>query len=310
MAEPEAVDFDLISAFIDGRLSGADRERAVRLLADSDAAFEVYSDALRTRADLGGDSDTVVSIADKRRRRPGLPWGTVGSLAAAALVFIAVFPAIEARQDRAVMTVASVELVRPFVSSPEAKTLALDASTARGWSVTRGGAGRLVDTTVAFRLGVRAVDLQVAVAQRDTLRADRLVREIVDALDDVELSEGVKAQYSALRMDAALSGSASTLADGVSRAEQALAAHLESFWFDFGRWIAAGELAARVRSAEFFADTRTERFLKVAAANDGLSAADAELLRRIGDLGGQGITDAEFETLREHFSTLIRRYGG
>ena len=310
MARPDEIDFELISAFIDGRLSGAERDRAVRLLADSEAAFEVYSDALRTRADLSAETDKVVSIADIRRRRTGVPWGTVGSIAAAAVVLIAVFPVMEARRDRAVMEVTAVELVRPFVGSPEAKTLALDASASRGWSVTRGGAGRLVDSTVAFRLGVRAVDLQVAVAQRDTLRADRMVREIVDALDDVELSEGVKAQYSALRIDAERSRTAPTLADGVSRAEHALADHLQSFWFDFGRWVGAGELAARVRSAEFFADTRTERFLKVAAANDGLSSADAELLQRIGDLGGQGITDAEFETIREHFSTLIRRYGG
>ena len=310
MGRPDEVDFELISAFIDGRLSGAERDRAVRLLADSEAAFEVYSDALRARADLSADADKVVSLADVRARRTGVPWRTVGSLAAAAVVVIAAFPIIEARRNRAVMDVTSIELVRPIVSSPEARTLALAASNARGWSVTRGGGSRLVDSAVAFRLGVRAVDLQVAVAQQDTLRADRMVREIVEALNDVELSEALQAQFEALRTDAARGGSAVELTEGVSRAERTLDDHLQSFWFDFGRWVGAGELAARVRSAEFFANAQTERFLKVAAANGGLSAGDAELLLRIGDLGGQGVTDAEFETIREHFSTLIRRYGG
>jgi len=310
MGRPDDVDFELISAFIDGRLSGAERDRAVRLLADSEAAFEVYSDALRARADLGAEADKVVSIADVRARRAGVPWRTVGSVAAAAVVVIAVFPMIEARRNRAVMDVASIELVRPFVSSPEARTLALDASNARGWSVTRGGGGRLENSAVDFRLGVRVVDLQVAVAQQDTLRADRMVREIVEALNDVVTAEPVQARFEALRTDAARRGSAVELTESISRAEQALDDHLESFWFDFGRWVAAGELAARVRSAEFFASAQTERFLKVAAATGGLSTGDAELLLRIGDLGGQGVTDAEFETIREHFSTLIRRYGG
>jgi len=301
MEEPEEVDFELISAFIDGRLSGADRARAVRLLADSEEAFEVYSDALRTRADL--KASAVVPISERRSWRSSVPWRAVGTVAAAAVVLIAVFPTVQARRDRAVMDVASNELVRPFVGSPEARTLL--ASDARGWSVTRGGSGPLVDSTVAFRLGVRSVDLQVAVAQRDTLRTDRMVREIVEALNDVEMSDYVKAQYEALRTDAR-----QDVAAGVARAEQALDKRLESFWFEFGRWVRAGELAARVRSAEFFSDPRTERFLKIAAANDGLSTGDAELLLRIVDLGGQGVTDAEFETIREHFSTLIRRYGG
>lgn len=306
MADPEEVDFELISAFIDGRLSGTDRERAVRLLADSEEAFEVYSDALRTRADL--KADVVVPISERRPWRSAVPWRAVGTVAAAAAVLIAVFPAVQARRDRAVMDVTSNELVRPFAGSPGARTLL--ASDARGWSVTRGGSGPLVDSTLAFRLGVRSVDLQVAVAQRDTLRADLILREIVETLDAIDLSEPFRAQYLAIRDSGAVRSSAADLSATVATAERGLDGFLQSSWFDFGRWIGAAELAARARSQEFFADARTERFLRVAAANDGLSAGDAELIRRIGVLGGQAVTDAEFETLREHFSTLIRRYGG
>ena len=42
MAATDEFDPDLVAAFIDGRLSGAERERVVRLLAESEEAFEIY----------------------------------------------------------------------------------------------------------------------------------------------------------------------------------------------------------------------------------------------------------------------------
>src|SRR5688572_29357399 len=101
MAAPEEVDLELVSAFIDGRLSGDDRQRALRMLAESESAFEVYSDALRARADLT-DGD-VVPIQVVQGRRAALPWRTIGSVAAAAAVVVALFPTVQARRDRAVL---------------------------------------------------------------------------------------------------------------------------------------------------------------------------------------------------------------
>src|SRR5687768_17097296 len=112
MAEPNEVDLELISAFVDGRLSGDDRQRAVRMLAESESAFEVYSDALRARADLSADD--VVPIFGVVNRRISLPWRTAASVAAAAVVLIAVFPVVQARRDRAVIDATSAELVRPI----------------------------------------------------------------------------------------------------------------------------------------------------------------------------------------------------
>jgi hypothetical protein len=56
MTEIQDFDPDSIAAFIDGRLSGAERERMVRLLAESEAAFEVYSGAVMARGDLEEDA--------------------------------------------------------------------------------------------------------------------------------------------------------------------------------------------------------------------------------------------------------------
>ena len=71
MAASEDIDLELIAAFMDGRLKGAERERAIKLLRDSEAAFEVYADALRARADLGDSK--VVPIGTAARKKP-LPW--------------------------------------------------------------------------------------------------------------------------------------------------------------------------------------------------------------------------------------------
>jgi hypothetical protein len=308
MAASDEVDLELISGFIDGRLSGDDRQRAVRLLAESESAFEVYSDALRAREDLSNGD--VVPIDVVRRRRTGPPWRMIGSVAAAAVLVVAVLPTFRARGDRAVMDATSAELVRPMTSSSGVRTLLGSASDERGWSVTRGGSTRLVDSTVAFRLGVRAVDLQIALAERDTMRADRMAREILESLDAVELSDAVKAEYSALRAGLARGEASDPLVADASRAEEGLDELLQSFWFDFGRWVGTGEVAARARSDAFFADKRTTRFLESAAERGGeLSAADAAVLRQIGALAAQGVTGDEFDTIRQHFLTLIRRYG-
>ena len=309
MAEPEEVDLELISAFIDGRLSGDDRQRARRMLAESESAFDVYSDALRARADLSADD--VVPIFGVLNRRISVPWRTIGPVAAAAAVLIAVFPVVQARRDRAVIDATSAELVRPIMGSAAARTLLGSASDERGWSVTRGGSTRLVDSTIAFRLGVRTVDLQIALAQSDTLRADRMAREILESLDAVEASDLVKAEYSALRAALARGDASDQVADLATRAEEETDGLLQSFWFDFGRWVGTGESAARARSDAFFADNRTTRFLESAAERGGkLSESDAALLLQIGVLAGHGVTGEEFDTIRQHFRTLIRRHGG
>src|SRR5687767_8328305 len=121
MVAREEVDLELMCAFIDGRLSGDDRRRALRMLAESESAFEVYSDALRARADLGGGD--VVSIASVPSRRIRIPWRTIGSVAAAAVALLAVFPVVQARRDRTVIDATSAELVRPLMSSSAVRML-------------------------------------------------------------------------------------------------------------------------------------------------------------------------------------------
>ena len=83
MAATDEFDPDLVAAFIDGRLSGAERERVVRLLAESEEAFEIYADAVRARADLDAEAIIPLPIPDPVPiRRPR--WLMAGAPLAAA----------------------------------------------------------------------------------------------------------------------------------------------------------------------------------------------------------------------------------
>src|SRR5262245_15627990 len=96
---PASVDFDLeqIAAFIDRRLTGAERDRVVRMRSESDTAFEIYLDALWTRADLEKAKVVPIGVAEQRRLRP---WLVAVPAAAAAAVLIAVMPRIQERRER------------------------------------------------------------------------------------------------------------------------------------------------------------------------------------------------------------------
>ena len=306
MAESDEVDLELIGALMDGRLTGAERERAIKLLGNSEAAVEIYTHAVRARADL--DEVKVVPI-DSGRRPSALPWRVIGPVAAAAMLLIAVMPVMRARRDRAELAASADQITVAMTRRPDlARTLTGDWDQ-RAWAVTRGGNSQLVDTTIAFRLGVRAVDLSVAVAAHDTARADRLMAEMIASLDRVELSNAVKARYETLRVQQARGDTGEPLAVGTSSAERDLSELLDSFWFAFGRWVGAGELAARTQTKEFFADPRTAYFLELASRRREVSPADAELLDQIAALAAKG-GDVDFGTIRQHFLTLIRRHGG
>ena len=58
------IDLELIAALIDGRLAGAERQRAIELVSSSEAALEIYTDALRVQADLAPEK--VVALVPRR----------------------------------------------------------------------------------------------------------------------------------------------------------------------------------------------------------------------------------------------------
>jgi hypothetical protein len=310
MSTPEpAIDLDLIAAFIDGRLGPADRERAMTLLATSDAAFDVFVEATRAGAETG---DSVIPIDRARRwwggRRPA--WWVLAPAAAAAVLLFMVLPKawVGSERNSAVPATALVGAL----GGADLRVATSAGWQERGWSVTRGAASSLADSTTAFRLGVRAFDLRVAVIADDRASADRLVAEMLDRLSSVQFSQFVVVRYSNLRRDIGGTQREQLLARA-SQADSALGALLagrpdDIFWFNFGKWSAAAELAAGARSRAFFKSDLSTRLVRDALERAGGTRGDTTDLRRASDLARANATDRDFELERDALRSLIKKH--
>jgi hypothetical protein len=326
MAASEELDLELIAAFIDGRLSRIQRNRAIELLRESEAAFEVYADALRARADVVGESEVSLAV---HRTRSGRRWWVVAMpLAAAAALAIAVLPTLQSRRQDAMLALSSDSILEPLmvpsvarpltaspsdtlVTRPRELAMALGAGwEEHGWRVNRGGGSSLVESSVALRLGVRATDLRVALAVGDRGLSARMAADIEDLLGSVNLSDGSRADYRGIRTQLAAGDSIDRVVGAALRAEETLGGFLDSEWFGLGRWFGAGELAALAHSASFFASRETTEFLDSAIERGRLAPEDADLLRQIAALAKGGVSDEEFKPVQEKFAELIRRHGG
>jgi hypothetical protein len=308
MAGIEDFDPDLLAAFIDGRLSGAERERVVRLLAESEDAFEVYSDAVMARGEL--EEATGLSLVAHRERRSKRWWIAGIPAAAAAALLIAVLPVAQARRANATLAMRAESIAQPLTDRLQL-AMALGSTWDEGrWSVNRGGGATFVDSTAALRLGVRATDLQVALAVEDRERAGRTAAEMVELLGSVNLSDSVSAEYGGLRKRITNGDSIGAIVGAASTADDNLRDFLDSRWYGVGKWLAAGELAARTHSADFFKASETTRFLDAAIRGGGFAPDEVEALRRVDDIAKRGVAENEFETIRETFARLIRRHAG
>jgi len=307
MAAINEFDPDLVAAFIDGRLSGADRERVVMLLAQSEAAFEIYADAVRARDDLGADA--IIPLPARRSvpvRRPR--WLTAGApLAAAAALLIAVLPRVLS-SPAATLAMPAESITQPLTDRPQLAVALRSGLDEPRWSATRGGVSTFVDSTAALRLGARATDLQVALAVGDRERAGRVAAEMVELLDSVDLSDAARDEYGSLRQRITTGDSIGSIEAAAVTADERLHDFLNSRWYGMGKWFAAGELAARAHSADFFKSSKTVRFIEAAIRSGGFAPDEVEALRQVEGAAKRGIAESEFDTVRETFAKLIQRH--
>lgn len=306
-SQPEQeIDLELIAALVDGRLGGTERERALRLLAQSDHAREVFAEAVRVTSDPAVHG--ILPLPLDRRAQRLRRWRVVVPIAAAAALAIAFVPGLLTRSpDRLVL--ASSELAAPLVRDANAAAVLGPSWEQRPWSVLRGGPSPHADSSLSFRLGVRSLDLRVALELGDVELADRLAGEIVGWLGSVDFAESAAADYRALRARIASAPSTNDLLTDAARLETRMGELLHPFWFAFGQWCGAGELATRVRDEAFFELPITTRVLNEALESGRFAEADAGALQAI-DALRQDSASARYDRARDLFQSLIRRHGG
>jgi len=304
------VDLELMAAFIDGRLSGEERARAVKLVADSDEALELFAHAVRG---LNTPAVQVVPITTARRWRQ---WKVLVPVAAAAVLAIVMVPRLVGPSGRAIL---ANEYAMQLAQDPRFAGGLREGWDQRGWTVMRGGGlsreapgaqrtGSQTETRLAFRLGVRSVDLQVALRRGDTALANRLTTEILETLNAVAFSEPVAASYSEFRSRLATDTLARSI-DRASGAERELRDLLGSSSFAFGQWVGAAELAAQTHDASFFESNYGTRFIQSTLAAGDLAAEDAEALRSIDARVKKGLNDRTLDEMHAVLQTVIRRRG-
>jgi len=286
------LDLEDLAAYIEGKLSPAERAAITAHLADCDDCFPVFAEAVR----IGQEEEDEAAAADpvlggdpapgpfERRktafhrvpgsRRPANRWLPA---AAAAVLALALGTALHWSIN-----------MRPTVSKPVLLVLNIGTAVYRPWlpistseifaslsgvpgltekmshgPVLRGGSQETgVDSAEAFKLGVLEVDLGLSLA-RDKSRAAEICRQIANIL---AASGFLEEETNAFRnaTSTLLSGKApynldKSLGQTLEEAKPAFS----SGYLDFGRWAEAGRLSAIARNERFFASQKNRSFLAV-----------------------------------------------
>jgi len=305
------LDVELLAAFIDGRLSGEERARAVKMLADSDEALELFASTLREQQASDVKSDVkVVPIATARRWRQ---WRVMLPVAAAAAIAVVMVPRMMGPgKSGALANQYAMELTQ----DPRFAGALRDGWEARGWSVNRGAretpgtsrAGSPAESKLAFRLGVRTLDLQVALRRGDTALAGRLTSEILETLGGVVFSDPVAANYTELKSRLSTDPVARSI-ERASSAERDLSDLVGSPSFAFGQWVAAADLAAQAHDRTFFESKHGARFIESTMPAGSLVTDDSVALRSIETRTTQGLDDRALDDVYTTLQTVIKRRG-
>ena len=293
------LDLELLAALIDGRLSGTERERALKLLATSDEALELFAHSLHEQR---ATEVPVVPIRSAPRWRR---WQVIVPVAAAAGLAFAVLPKVMGPNGRA----PSAQYAMQLESDPRFAGTLRQGWDQHGWSVTRGADDNRVapEPRFAFRLGVGTMDLQVALRKGATPVASGIVNDISRTLDGIKFSDVVAAKYTELKAHLS-SGSAAESIERAADAEVRMSEFLASPSFAFGQWVAAADLAAQMREVSFFQSKHGTAFIRASLSSGGLDADDTADLQAIDARLAQGSDDAAFNDVHAILQRVIRRH--
>lgn len=313
----EHPELEILAAYVDGRLSSAERARVAAHLASCEDCFEVFAETVRLTAE--GEALAPLKGADSypfpfRRMAPGWRW------AAAVAAGLAVFAVG--------LTSYQAFVARPEISTARlVKPLAAEADLSRQtWpeDVMRGGdtPSNLASAYESFQAGVLDVGLELNLEQGNRKGAAETSRRMANVLNGILLMDE---ETSLFRDNTETLRSGTLPAETRERMRTALSTPLlDQVHVDFGRWAEAGRLSALAGQDGFFQDRRNRRFLKLLLDDPSrlaepeedeelevtLAPAVHRLLEEIeASLAGGGNLDpAERDRIRQALDGIIRFY--
>jgi hypothetical protein len=242
-------DDERLSALLDGRLDGRQREEMLARLSvsgDDRRVFTATAAILRELEEGGEETDTVPDVANSRSAAARRRWNTPAGWGALAAVLAAVFlVSVLASRGRAAAPgdpVRLAALLEPGTGLPEGWT------ERPRWDATRGGTDAPGKREArAVRAGALLVNLAVAVEARDTAKT-RIIAEQVRGRFDPRAG-----RTDPLRQLSALAGAPpDSLRPLVARATERLSGRLGKDFLGLGAWVEAARLAAHQRNEAFF----------------------------------------------------------
>ncbi len=303
-SEADCLDLEDLAAFADGRLTGFERERAVKHLADCERCYEVFAEVVQFQEDEDGQDEEdeenrpgagaerdqrLAEVVVHPRSRSWL-WPSAGAaVAAAALVVLVAAP-----------------LLRDGRRPPPAA-----GWDEHGWLTLRGGPILpLSPEARAFRLGVRSIDLMVALEAGRADPAKAHSAWLVGVAGDLEHSNDARVLLQDLRARLRVGEAPASL---VRQAEKAVGL-LEDVasppqYYELGKWVEEGRAAALVGDHRFFT-SRLKGFEPSPESPGGLPRELIVELNKVRSLIAAKPTGEELKSLERALARIVDLAGG
>lgn len=295
------IDPERLAALLDGKLTAGEREEILAQLAASPDDLEVLADvdaAMASQPEPGTSTaspEKPISRGTPAWRRPPREWLAIAAVIAGLSVLPTVVSRYRARDDPS-------EFVR-FLTS-ENRTFP------RGWDFAPWGATRSPGdvaslNALAWRVGARVADLQVAVVGQDTSVAP-LAEQVASLLSEVPAAGAAIDGYRQVAANAR--GPRDRLTTSVRNARRSLRGVLDDELVVLGAWSEVARLAAAHRDAGFFASSAGTRLLDDLAQRSDVPPTVASAgARARADIANPPRLD--WDALSQHLSELLAAAG-
>ncbi len=316
-------DPDELATFIDGQLSGEERQKLESHLGACEACREIVAESLQLLEDVPDETEEVEPEGARVLTHPGwrrTAW-QLAPLAAAALLVLMLWPTLSSFLYG---PVDSAGFIASY-ANPQALSTRLDNDwLTHGLPTFRGVSWveNLSPEKVAFRLGVRTVDLQVALKTGSYSNTRAVLDYVILLLEEgVDYSNMISLRYRGIRgrieAGAELDDhklqvdeqAIQTLREAEDDLEEFLRElQLESDYFLLGRWVAAGQLATMIGDQAYFGRRwfgRQARKLDRAELQPRIT----EQIRLIRKVAEGPVDEQALGKLRTAFDEIIRDAG-
>ncbi|MGB5160560.1 MAG: zf-HC2 domain-containing protein [Thermoanaerobaculia bacterium] len=300
--ETKCPEIETIAALLDGRLKGDERGRVIEHLGQCDACYEVFTETRRFQEEETEKGKVLVHPATWRKWIPAAT-----AMAAAMLLMVLAVPMWRAFQGGVSATEAG-RLAENLVSTSKPSELVPLAYSGDGWSRTRGVGTGLNDRQRFFRLGVRTVDLELALRAGDAERATLLLHELSNLARDLPLPETILVSYDDLMERLERGEAPDSLTQRSAAAASLIPDAAEAPYLELGQWAEAGLLAAISGDADFFDRSFVRTYPEALKATELPEDLRAPLTTISAQLD-QRVDDGDLASLTEAFTELVESGG-